>query len=204
MCQELLLAEKTSSGPPCSLKLVPWPDSYLHWKISYGSLGPAGAPQDPLALVLLRWEGDPSTEIHPEEEASLKLPVEVPDICLSLALHLHPPSPKCPPQHKSSLLLNLAIPSIYTKMQDRESWQCNRMVFSKLSPQVTLLDGRLWLTLSLLCITECDIKTCIINKTGCDLGFQPVIAISEDGCCPIFSCSKYLVSLRCFIYSLNK
>ncbi|NXS07902.1 MUC5B protein, partial [Neodrepanis coruscans] len=37
-------------------------------------------------------------------------------------------------------------------------------------------------------VCECDIKTCIINKTGCDLGFQPVVAISEDGCCPIFSC----------------
>lgn len=52
-------------------------------------------------------------------------------------------------------------------------------------------------------IAECDIKTCIIKKTACDLGFQPVVAISEDGCCPIFSCSKYHVSLRCFIYSLN-
>ncbi|OWK58541.1 Mucin-5B [Lonchura striata] len=54
--------------------------------------------------------------------------------------------------------------------------------------QVTLLDGMLWLTLSLLSIAECDIKTCIINKTVCDLGFQPVVAMSEDGCCPVFSC----------------
>ncbi|NWZ60204.1 MUC5B protein, partial [Haliaeetus albicilla] len=37
-------------------------------------------------------------------------------------------------------------------------------------------------------VCECDIKTCIINKTACDLGFQPVVGISEDGCCPIFSC----------------
>ncbi|NXP39341.1 MUC5B protein, partial [Leiothrix lutea] len=37
-------------------------------------------------------------------------------------------------------------------------------------------------------VCECDIKTCIINKTACDLGFQPVVAMSEDGCCPIFSC----------------
>ena len=73
----------------------------------------------------------------------------------------------------------------------------------KLCLQVTLLDRMLWLTLSLLRIAECDIKTCIINKTACDLGFQPVVAISEDGCCPIFSCSKYHVSLRCFIYSLS-
>lgn len=70
----------------------------------------------------------------------------------------------------------------------------------KLCLQVTLLDGMLCLTLSLF-VAECDIKTCIINKTACDLGFQPVVAISEDGCCPIFSCSKYHVSIRCFIYS---
>lgn len=57
--------------------------------------------------------------------------------------------------------------------------------------------------LSLLSIAECDIRTCFIKKTACDLGFQPVVAISEDGCCPIFSCSKYHVSLKCFIYSLN-
>lgn len=60
----------------------------------------------------------------------------------------------------------------------------------KLCLQVTLLDRMLWLILSLLSIAECDIKTCIINKTACDLGFQPVVGISEDGCCPIFSCSK--------------
>lgn len=72
----------------------------------------------------------------------------------------------------------------------------------KLCLQVTLLDRMLWLILSLLSIAECDIKTCIINKTACDLGFQPVVGISEDGCCPIFSCSKYHVSLRCFFYSL--
>ncbi|KAK2536626.1 hypothetical protein Q9233_003041 [Columba guinea] len=51
-----------------------------------------------------------------------------------------------------------------------------------------LLDRMLWLTLPLLSIAECDIKTCVINKTACELGFQPVVAISEDGCCPIFSC----------------
>lgn len=74
---------------------------------------------------------------------------------------------------------------------------------SSCSLQVTLLDRMLWFTLFLLSIAECDIKTCIINKTACDLGFQPVVAISEDGCCPVFSCSKYHISLRCFIYSLN-
>lgn len=72
----------------------------------------------------------------------------------------------------------------------------------KLCLQVTLLDRMLWLILSLLAIAECDIKTCIINKTACDLGFQPVVGISEDGCCPIFSCSKYHVFLRWFFYSL--
>jgi len=73
----------------------------------------------------------------------------------------------------------------------------------KLCLQVTLLDMMLRFTLSLLSVAECDIKTCIINKTACDLGFQPVVAISEDGCCPIFSCSKYHVPLGCSIYSLN-
>lgn len=69
--------------------------------------------------------------------------------------------------------------------------------------QEKLLDRMIWVTLSPLSIAECDIKTCVINKTACDLGFQPVVAISEDGCCPIFSCGKYHVSLRNFIYSFN-
>uniref|UniRef100_A0A8C4YB16 MUC5A protein n=1 Tax=Gopherus evgoodei TaxID=1825980 RepID=A0A8C4YB16_9SAUR len=37
-------------------------------------------------------------------------------------------------------------------------------------------------------VCECDVKSCSPIKRQCDLGFQPVVAISEDGCCPIFSC----------------
>lgn len=76
-------------------------------------------------------------------------------------------------------------------------------MFKLFGLQEKLLDRMIWLTLSPLSIAECDIKTCVINKTACDLGFQPVVAISEDGCCPVFSCSKYHVSLRNFIYSFN-
>uniref|UniRef100_A0A8C0JGN5 MUC5A protein n=1 Tax=Chelonoidis abingdonii TaxID=106734 RepID=A0A8C0JGN5_CHEAB len=37
-------------------------------------------------------------------------------------------------------------------------------------------------------VCECDVKSCSPIKRQCNLGFQPVVAISEDGCCPIFSC----------------
>ncbi|CAM4571963.1 unnamed protein product [Lepidochelys olivacea] len=37
-------------------------------------------------------------------------------------------------------------------------------------------------------VCECDVKSCSLIRRQCDLGFQPVVAISEGGCCPIFSC----------------